>query len=35
VSREGSLGAFLIFGLGTEVAAVTGLLFMFRRRGWL
>ena len=35
VNREGSLGAFLIFGLGTEVAAVTGLLFMFRRRGWL
>ena len=35
VTREGSLGAFLIFGLGTEVAAVLGLLFMFRRRGWL
>jgi magnesium transporter len=35
VSREGSLGAFLIFGVGTEVVAVLGLLFMFRRRGWL
>jgi len=35
VAREGSLGAFLIFGLGTELAAVGGLFFMFRRRGWL
>ena len=35
VAREGSLGAFLIFGIGTEVAAVGGLFFMFRRRGWL
>ena len=35
VSREGSLGAFLIFGVGTEVVAVLGLLFMFRRRGWM
>ena len=35
VNREGSLGAFLIFGLGTEVTAVVLLLFMFRRRGWL
>ena len=35
VAREGSLGAFLIFGLGTELAAVLGLFFMFRRRGWL
>ena len=35
VAREGSLGAFLIFGIGTELAAALGLLFMFRRRGWL
>ena len=35
IAREGSLGAFLIFGIGTEAAAVAGLLFMFRRRGWL
>jgi magnesium transporter len=35
VSREGSLGAFLIFGIGTELVAALGLLFMFRRRGWL
>jgi len=27
--------AFLVCGVGTEVAAVLGLLFMFRRRGWL
>jgi hypothetical protein len=27
--------AFLLFGIGTEAAAVCGLLFMFRRRGWL
>jgi magnesium transporter len=35
VNREGGLGAFLIFGIGTEVTAVVLLLFMFRRRGWL
>ncbi|MGH3201109.1 MAG: hypothetical protein ACRDP5_03515 [Streptosporangiaceae bacterium] len=35
LNREGSLAAFLIFGIGTEVAAALGLLFMFRRRGWL
>src|SRR5439155_8963079 len=35
VSREGSLTAFLIFGIGTEALAVIILLVMFRRRGWL
>jgi Mg2+ and Co2+ transporter CorA len=35
VTREGSLGSFLIFGIGTEAAAVAGLLFLFRRRGWM
>ena len=35
VSREDSLWAFLLFGLGTEVVAVCGLLFLFRRRGWM
>jgi Mg2+ and Co2+ transporter CorA len=35
VDRVGSLTAFLIFGVGTEVLAVAGLLVMFRRRGWM
>jgi magnesium transporter len=35
VSREGSIGAFLIFGIGVELAAVLGLLMLFRRRGWI
>lgn len=35
VNREGSLTAFLIFGIGTEALAVIALLIMFRRRGWL
>jgi magnesium transporter len=35
IAREGSLGAFLIFGIGTEAAAVLALLFLFRRRGWM
>jgi magnesium transporter len=34
VGKLGSLGVFVLFGIGTEVAAVTGLLYMFRRRGW-
>jgi magnesium transporter len=33
VNREGSLPAFLILGVGTEVVAVLSLLFLFRRRG--
>ncbi|HEV2251677.1 MAG TPA: magnesium transporter CorA family protein [Streptosporangiaceae bacterium] len=35
IGREGSLTAFLVFGIGTEAAAVLGLLFLFRRRGWM
>lgn len=35
VNREGSLAAFLIFGVGSEVLAVGCLLFLFRRRGWM
>src|SRR6201996_8884923 len=35
VNREGSLTAFLVFGVGTEVVAVIVLFIMFRRRGWL
>jgi magnesium transporter len=35
VDRMGSLGVFLGVGLGTEAVAVFGLLFMFRRRGWM
>jgi magnesium transporter len=34
-SRLGSLPAFLGLGIGTEVAAVAGLWWLFRRRGWL
>jgi hypothetical protein len=29
------VGAFVGFGLGTEVLAVVLLLAMFRRRGWM
>jgi magnesium transporter len=35
VNREGSLTAFLIFGIGTEALAVACLLLLFRRRGWM
>ena len=35
VNREGSLTAFLIFGIGTEALAVIALFILFRRRGWL
>jgi magnesium transporter len=35
VGRLGSLPAFLILGLGTEVIAVAGLWWLFRRRGWI
>ena len=31
----GSLQAFLVFGLGTEVLAVVLLLLLFRRLGWM
>jgi Mg2+ and Co2+ transporter CorA len=33
--RVGSLTAFLVFGIGTEVLAVIALFVMFRRRGWM
>jgi magnesium transporter len=35
VNHIGSLAAFLIFGVGTEVAAVIGLLVLFKKRGWM
>ena len=35
VNHIGSLGAFLVFGVGTEVLAVVILVVMFRRRGWM
>jgi magnesium transporter len=35
VSHIGSLTAFLVFGVGTEVAAVVSLLILFRRQGWM
>jgi type IV secretory pathway TrbD component len=31
----GSLTAFLIFGVGTELVAVICLFVLFKRRGWL
>jgi Mg2+ and Co2+ transporter CorA len=35
VQRIGSLPAFLVIGLGGELAVVAGMLVLFRRRGWL
>jgi hypothetical protein len=35
IQRIGSLGAFLVVGLGTELVIVGGMLILFRRRGWL
>jgi len=35
VQRIGSLGAFLVVGLGTELVVVGSMLVVFRRRGWL
>jgi hypothetical protein len=35
IRRIGSLGAFLLLGLGTELVVVAGMLLLFRRRGWL
>ena len=35
VEHIGSLAAFLIFGVGTELLAVIGLLTLFWRRGWM
>jgi len=35
VDHIGSLGAFLAFGVGTDVLAVAILVVMFRRRGWM
>jgi magnesium transporter len=35
VNHIGSLAAFLVFGIGTELLAAVGLLILFRRRGWM
>jgi len=35
VGHIGSLYVFLIFGIGSELLAAGGLLWLFRRRGWL
>jgi magnesium transporter len=35
VGRMGGLATFLLLGIGTEVLAVAGLYWLFRRRGWL
>jgi magnesium transporter len=35
VNQLGSLPTFLILGIGTEVLAVGGLYWLFRRRGWI
>lgn len=35
IGRIGGLGPFLVLGVGIELAIVAGMLFLFRRRGWL
>jgi magnesium transporter len=35
VNHIGGLAAFLLFGVGTELAAVAGLLILFKKRGWM
>jgi magnesium transporter len=35
VSHLGGLPIFLIVGIGTELAAVASLYWLFRRRGWI
>lgn len=35
VGKLGGLPTFLIVGIGTELVAVAGLYWLFRRRGWL
>jgi len=35
VGHLGGLPTFLLFGVGTELAAVAGLYLLFRRRGWI
>jgi magnesium transporter len=35
VSQLGGLPIFLIVGIGTELVAVAGLYWLFRRRGWI
>ena len=35
VAHLGGLATFLILGIGIEAAAVVGLYWLFRRRGWL
>jgi magnesium transporter len=35
IQRIGGLPAFLVIGLGAELAVVAGMLVLFRRRGWL
>jgi magnesium transporter len=35
VQHIGSLGAFLVVGLGTELIVVGGMVIVFHRRGWL
>ncbi len=35
VNRLGSLSVFFIVGIGSELVAVAGLYWLFRRRGWI
>ena len=35
IRRIGSLDAFLLLGLGTELAVVAAMVVLFRRRGWI
>jgi hypothetical protein len=35
VDQVGSAAAFFALGVGLQVAAILGLVFLFRRRRWL
>lgn len=35
IQRIGGLPAFLVIGLGAELAVMAAMLVLFRRRGWL
>jgi magnesium transporter len=35
IQRIGSLDAFVVIGLGTELAVVVSMVVVFRRRGWV
>ena len=35
ITRIGTIGAFLVLGVGTELVIVVSMLVVFRRRGWI